>query len=482
MPELFYETARELARRIRTRELGSRELLDLLLARVERLNPKINAVVTLDVERARAAAERADAAAASGGPLGPLHGVPMTVKDAFEVAGLRTTGGTRLWKDHVPGADALAIARLRAAGAIIFGKTNTPRFCADWQSYNALFGTTNNPWDVTRTPGGSSGGAAAALASGFTPIELGSDIAGSVRVPPAFCGVYGHKPSYDLVPSTGHVPGPPGTLAPPDLNVVGPMGRSADDLMLMLDVIAGPPPERAKAYTLSLPAPRANTLRGYRVAAWLDDPAFPVDAPVLDVLQASVEALRKAGVTVEEVHPEFELAAAHRLYRSLLDSTMAVGVPPKLLAQLEAAAAGPDANSLETIFARNALARHSDWLIAHELRAGLRATLARFFSDYDVLLCPVAQVTAFEHDHREPQTARTLRVNGQNRSYMDMMGWACVATAAWHPATSMPVGLSSEGMPVGLQIIGPYLEDRTPIDFAGRLSEIVGGFQPPPGL
>jgi amidase len=278
----------------------------------------------------------------------------------------------------------------------------------------------------------------------------------------------------------GHIPGPPGTLAPPDLNVVGPMARSADDLMLMLDVIAGPPPDRAVAYTLSLPAPRANSLRGYRVAAWLNDPAFPVDSAVLNVLQASVDTLRKAGVTIDEVHPEFQLADAHRLYRSLLDASMAVGAPPKLLAQLEAAAAGSDPNSLETIFARNALARHSDWLIAHELRARLRATLARFFCDYDVLLCPVAPVTAFEHDHREPQTTRTLRVDGQNRSYMDMMGWACVATAAWHPATSMPAGRSAGGLPVGLQVIGPYLEDRTPIDFAARASEIIGGFAPPP--
>jgi amidase len=482
MPELFYETARALARRIRRRELSSRELLDAFLGRIERLNPKINAIVTLDIERARAAAERADAAAASGEPLGPLHGVPMTVKDAFEVAGLRTTSGTRLWKDHVPATDALVVARLRAAGAIIFGKTNTPRFCADWQSFNALFGTTNNPWDTARTPGGSSGGAAAALASGFTPLELGSDIGGSIRIPSSFCGVYGHKPTYELVPATGHLPGPPGKLAPPDLNVVGPLARSTDDLMTMLDVIAGPPPDRAKAYTLSLPAPRASTLRGYRAAVWFDDPAFPIDLAVQSVLQASAETLRKAGVTVDEVHPEFELAEAHRLYRRLFDPTMAAGIPPQLLVQLEAAAAAPDAEKPDTAFARNALSRHADWLAAHEQRAKLRATLARFFRDYDVLLCPVAPVTAFEHDHREPQSVRALRVNGQNRPYADMMGWVCIATAAWHPATSMPVGLSADGMPVGLQVIGPYLEDRTPIDFAGRLSELVGGFQPAPQL
>lgn len=480
MTEWYFESARVLARRIRLREQSSVELVESFLSRIAKVNPALNAVTTLEPERARVEAKRADEVLASGAPLGPLHGVPMTVKDAFEVSGMRTTGGAKRWTDHVPAQDAITVRRLRDAGAIIAGKTNTPAYCSDWQSYNELFGTTNNPWDVSRTPGGSSGGAAAALAAGMTPIELGSDIAGSIRLPPAFCGVFGHKPTQNLVPTRGHVPPQPGTLASQDLVVSGPMARTADDLALLLPILAGPVPEIAKAYSVSLPPPRVATLRGYRVAAWLEDAAFPVDAEVAARLHATVDALRRAGVSVDDARPEFSLADAHSIYRRVFDPLIAAGSPPQVIEQLEAAAAGPDTLPI-VITARNSLARHYEWLVANEQCAKLRATLARFFENYDVLLCPVTPVAAFAHDHSLPQFMRTITVNGAARPYMNLTGWISFATTTGNPATVAPIGRTKAGLPVGIQIVGPYLEDLTSIDFAGRLSDVVGGFEPPPG-
>jgi amidase len=259
------------------------------------------------------------------------------------------------------------------------------------------------------------------------------------------------------------------------------MARSADDLALMLPILAGPVPEVAKAYSVKLLQPRAATLRGYRVAAWLEDPGFPVDAEVAGRLQAAVDALRRAGVSVDDAKPEFGLADAYSIYRRVFDPVIAAGSPPRVIAQLEAAAAGPDTEPL-VLIARNSIQRHYEWLAANEQRAKLRAKLARFFENYDVLLCPVTHVTAFPHDHSHPQFMRMLTVNGAQRSYMELTGWISVATLTGNPATVAPIGRSAAGLPVGIQIVGPYLEDLTSIDFAGRLSEVVGGFEPPPGF
>lgn len=472
-----YRSGRELAHAVRTGELKSRELVEHFLARIERHNRALNAVVTLEPERARREADQVDAAIAKGESLGPLAGVPMTIKDSFEVSGMRTTSGAPLFKDHLPARDATAVARLRAAGAIVLGKSNVPMFCADLQTYNPLFGTTNNPWDLTRTPGGSSGGAAAALAAGLVPIELGSDLGGSIRTPAGFCGVYGHKPTHGLVPQRGHIPGPPGKLSEADLNVVGPLARSAQDLSLVLDVIAGPIEDRANAYSLRLPPARAQRLRDYRAAAWLDDPAFPVDSGVRVVLESAVETLRQAGLKVEEARPDVELRACYDLYRSLLDPVVSNGMP---LAGLEGLATS--AVESEATFGRNALVRHRDWLNAHETREQLRAKLAEFFTRYDVLLCPIDVLPAFPHLQSGTNLSRTVMVNGQVRPYMDLFAWISLATTALLPATVAPVGRTPEGLPVGMQIIGPYLEDRTTLDFAERAADVLGGFTPPPGF
>jgi amidase len=467
--------------------VGSRELLEHFLARIDRLNSKINAVVTLDVERARHAADAADAARARGTLLGPLHGLPMTVKDTFETAGLRTTAGAPELAQHVPAADAVAVARLRAAGAVILGKTNTPIYAGDAQTYNAVFGTTNNPWDVRRTPGGSSGGSAAALAAGLTGLELGSDIGGSIRHPSNWCGTYGHKPSHGLVPQRGHIPGPPGTLAEIDLATVGPMGRAADDLVLGLDVLAGPDADRAVAWRLSLPPPRRLALRDFRVAAWLDDPAIPVESEVRDRLEGAVAALRAAGVTVDErARPALSLADAFRDYLRLLSPLMVAGLPPVQWEGIVAHAdqLDPAAQGYDDKFARFATARHRDWLQANEARAGYRARWEEFFRDHDVLLCPVDPVTAFAHDDTQPIGRRTIvSAEGATRPYLDVLGWVgAIGNLCWLPATVAPVGQTPAGLPVGIQIVGPYLEDRTPIEFARRMVDVTGGFTPPPGF
>ncbi|MPY96124.1 MAG: amidase, partial [Acidimicrobiia bacterium] len=295
-PALWSATRQAAA--IRAGELGSEELLDHYLDRIDRLNPEVNAVVTVDPDGARRAARAADEATAQGRHPGPLHGLPITVKDALATAGMRSTGGAIELADHVPAQDASAVAAVRAAGAVVFGKTNLPRWSGDLQSFNEIFGTTNNPWDLERVPGGSSGGAAAAVASGLTSFEIGTDIGGSIRLPAAFCGVFGHKPSYGIVPTYGYLDHVAGGLTQPDVNVHGPLARSAEDLELLLGVLAGPGPADALAWRLELPPPRHEQLRDYRVAAWLDDPAAHVDGAVAAVLEGAAAALERAGAPV----------------------------------------------------------------------------------------------------------------------------------------------------------------------------------------
>src|SRR4051812_7031477 len=308
MDELHWMSATELAGAIRRREVSSREALEHLLARVDVLDRTVNSVVTIDAARARAEADDADAALARGEVRGVLHGVPMTVKDSFATRGMRTTSGAPELSDHVPEEDAHPVAALRRAGAVIYGKTNLPIYAGDFQSYNEVFGTTNNPYDLARTPGGSSGGSAAALACGFTPLELGSDIGGSIRFPAHMAGVVGHKPSYGIVPAHGQIPGPPGTLTLADLAVAGPMARSVEDLELGLELIAGPNRWERRAWRLELPPPRRQTLREYRVAAWLDDPQCHVEPEVRTLLEKAIRALAGAGVNVDtEARPEFTL-------------------------------------------------------------------------------------------------------------------------------------------------------------------------------
>ena len=483
MHALPFRSATDLVATLRAGDLGSRELLDAYLDRIEEFNPALNAVVTLDVDRARRDADAADSARARGDDLGPLHGLPMTVKDNLETAHVRSTAGANHLADHVPATDALVVERLRAAGAIIFGKTNLPSMGMDAQTYNDIFGTTNNPWNLDRSPGGSSGGAAAAVAAGLTGLDIGTDIGGSIRSPAHYAGVYGHKPTYGIVARRGHL-GAPGIRSFTDLSVIGPIGRGADDLALTLDVIAGPDPEEEGiAYRLTLPPARQGALRDYRVAAWLDDPCCPTDAEVLRCLQDTVAALREAGVEVDDTaRPPFDPAAAYANYLSLLGAATSAGPSDETYdLYISACEHLPDDDSYMARFPRVITQRHRHWLHAREERAQLRARWQAFFKDYDVMLTPVTCVPALPHLQEGEQVARVMHVNGTERPYLDQLFWSGLVTGPHLPATSAPVGCTSDGLPVGIQIIGPYLEDRTPIDFAIKLAEVHGGFVPPPG-
>ncbi|HSJ97558.1 MAG TPA: amidase [Myxococcota bacterium] len=482
MDPVAFRSASVLAAALRRREIGSVELLDLTLARVARWNPALNAIVALDLEAARARARAADEATARGETWGLLHGLPITIKDSIEVAGMPCTSGAPALARHVPAATAPAAQRLIDAGAVVFGKTNLPLYAGDFQSYNDVHGTTNNPWDPTRVPGGSSGGSAAALAAGLCGLELGSDIGGSIRNPSHFCGVYGHKPSYGLVPARGHIPGPPGARAEADLAVLGPMARSAKDLALALDLLAGPDEPAARAWRVALPAARRGRLADYRVALWLDDPRCPVDAEVGDALQGAVDALARAGVPIHGELRPVDAGESRACYLQLLYGVFAPGFPPALLAAFDAQAPqlDPGDDTLPAHMIRGAAQRHREWQAVNERRHGLRARWEAFFRDFDVLLAPVMPTVAFPHDHSDI-AARTIEVNGKPFPYLEQIYWAGLATVAGLPATAVPIGLGRSGLPVGLQVIGPFLEDRTPLDFAARMAEVVGGFVAPPG-
>jgi amidase len=481
MTELHFRSATELSRALRRKEVSSLELLDHYLDRLAKWNPRINAVVHVDAERARERARAADAARARGDSWGVLHGLPMTIKDSFEVAGMPCTSGAPELAKHVPAAHADAVQRLIDAGAVVFGKTNLPLYAGDFQSYNAVYGTTNNPWDVTRGPGGSSGGSAAALAAGLTGFELGSDIGGSIRNPSHYCGVYGLKTTHGIVPMRGHIPGPPGSLSEPDLGVGGPMGRSAADLALGLDVLAGPNRSDAVAWRLALPPPRGLRLGDARVGVWLDDERGPIDGEVRDVLQSAVDAIAKAGARIDDRTRPIDSGEQHRVYLQLLSPIMAAGYPPEVLARMDVAAAALPASddSAAANSARGMALRQRDWYALDHRRNLLRARWADYFREVDVLLCPVMPTAAFPHDHRD-MSARTLRINGKDEPYFQLF-WAGLAVNAHLPGVVAPAGRTRSGLPVGIQIVGPYLEDRTPIAFAAQLADVLGGFTPPPG-
>ena len=485
MSALAFRAATDLAAALRAKRLSSRELLAYYEDRIARHNPRLNAVVSPDFERARRRAAAADAATARGESWGPLHGLPMTIKDTYEVAGMRTTAGAPRYADHVSTADAIVAQRLVAAGAILFAKTNVPLMAGDLQTFNEIFGTTNNPWDTRRTPGGSSGGAAAAVAAGLTSAEVGSDIGGSIRVPAHNCGVFGHKPSWGLVPQRGHIPGPPGMLGEPDINVCGPIARSASDLSLLFDVLAGPPPESAHAWRLELPPPRHAALRDYRVAVWIDETGLPIDAEVRRCLAAAVDAVRAAGARVDaSARPGVPIEQSLGVFWKLLAPILATSFPAHQLDALDQIAALVSDVETNTVaaFARDVGRKHRDWLSLHEERLQMCARWADFFRDYDVLLCPVSPVAAIEHDQAGAPLERKIPINGESRSYAEQFTWLGSIGVVLLPATVVPVGRTAQGLPVGIQIVGPSLEDRTPLAFATHLADLMGGFTPPPGF
>ncbi len=455
--DVALRSACELAAGLTRRDFSSRELLTLFLDRIDRFNPAVNAVVTLDAERAMRDATAADEARARGDRLGPLHGLPITVKDAIETAGIRSTGGAVELADHVPAHDAPAVARLRGAGAIVFGKTNLPRWSMDTQSFNDLFGTTNNPWALDRSPGGSSGGAAAAVAAGFTSFELGTDIGGSIRLPAHCCGVFGWKPSYGLVPQRGYLDHVGGGTTDADINVFGPLARSAADLEMLADVLAGPEPERAPAWRVDLPvAPR--DLRGLRVATWFDDPRCPSDHECITIFERAAATAQAAGATLVDDAPptSFEELTATYL--------------PLIVAATSSSRPDDQADAIS--------GTHRAWLRANEARAALRQRWADWFRGVDVLLCPVAAIPAFRHDQRGDLLERSVEVNGVKTPLVSTGAWCGIIGVLGLPSVSTPIGRTAAGLPVGLQVVAPYLHDRRAMRVAGA----IGHYAVPPGF
>ncbi len=475
-PELDFASAADAARAVRTRRISARELTELAFRRIDRYNPRINAVVVQFREKALEDARKADAAVARKEKLGPLHGVPITVKESYNVAGALTTVGIKGLPNSRAAANAVTVDRLLAAGAILLGKTNVPLGLTDWQSYNEVYGVTHNPWDLKRTPGGSTGGGAAALAAGLGHLTMGSDIGGSIRVPAHFCGVYGHKPSIDLIPSRGEMIGPQGQPPAylPALAVVGPLARSANDLRLALEITAGPDVDDAHAYRWTLPAPRQTRLSQFRVGYVLDDKICPVASDVAAALENALSALGKAGVKLERGWPEgINPEAQLNTYMHLLGAALGAGFDARTIEAFKAL------GGAEAVFATAASGSYTAFRRAMEQRLAAQAAWRRYFSSHDVFLLPTAFVAAFPHDHSFMPSRRLATGEGP-RSYMDMIRWIAPATLTGLPATTAPVGRTTNGLPVGLQILGPYLEDATPIEFAARMAEVVGGFTPPP--
>jgi amidase len=481
----IYRSATDLIQALAAGQISARELLDSAITRIEALDPKVNAVVVRDFERARVAADAADAALAQGDRR-PLLGLPMTVKEQFNVAGLPTTWGYPRFRDWRPDADALAVQRLKAAGVIIIGKTNVPEGLSDWQSYNDIYGTTNNPWNIGRTPGGSSGGAAAALAAGFVPLELGSDIGGSLRAPAHYCGVFSHKPSLDLIPPRGAgYPETPAIATRGELFVIGPMARSAADLALALSVLAGPDEMwDGIGYKLALPEPRHDKLTEYRVLVIDAHPLCPTAVSIKEALDRLTDRLAKSGCTIVRSSPKMpDLARTTRNYSELLLALLSADLAPDERARIEAAAnaLSPDDQSSTAARLRGSTMSHAAWVRTNRIGSGLRARWQALFQDVDVILCPPMPTTAFPHDHSPPRT-RQLDVDGRKIPYYDQLAWAAVATLTGLPATVAPIGRDASGLPIGVQIIGGYLNDRTTIAFAGLIEREFGGFTPPPNF
>ena len=481
-----FSSATSLVAALRSGTIGARELTELYIRRIERHDPALNAVVVRDYTRAREQAIAAEHARARGEHRA-LLGLPITLKESINVTGLQTTCGVPEWKGYISQHDAPVTTRTRAAGAVLLGKTNVPPMLADWQSANPIFGCTNNPWDRGRTPGGSSGGSAAAIAAGLSALEVGSDIGGSIRVPAAFCGIYGHRPSETLLPRSGQFPMPPLPNPAVVMGVQGPLARSAEDLELALSVLAGPEVGEDVAWKVTLPAARRERLADFRVAVLPPIPWLPVDEQITAALSDLAGRLTKMGAVVKEIQPDGlgDHREYHGFYRTLLSAVTGARVDAETRRQRIATfrAAGDD---LSLGAARGLEGTAGDYILWNGRREQHRAAWRAFFREWDVLLAPAINVLAYPHIERawpadNSDLSLTFTVNGRSVPYLRGLCYPALSTVPGQPATAFPVGLSREGLPIGLQAIGPYLEDLTPIRFTALLAREIGGYRKPSG-
>jgi amidase len=478
--DLDFASALDVAAAIKAKRVSSLDITRRMINRIDKYNPKLNAFVYRMWNQALARAREADAALVRGDQVGPFHGVPICVKEAFGVKGEPDTWGIPELKDSKAPANSTVVQRLLDSGAVLLGGTNVPLYLMDWQSYNAIYGTTNNPWDLTRTPGGSSGGSAAALAAGLSYLSVGSDIAGSLRVPAAFCGVFSHKPTLDLVSLNGQLPG--GVLEGPgfstELAVAGPMARTARDLMTALKVLGGPNSYKRKAWSWTLPPPRKQALKDFRVGYVLDSPLASPTSEVRPLLDRTMTVLERTGVQLRPGWPpKYDLGQALNGYLFLLSA---------FLFSTEGKEA--QENERKTYlrnpkhpFAPGALSSFADWQQQRFRQLYFRALWQEYFSHVDVFLMPCTFTVAFKHDHSGDIFSRMLDTPAGKRPYMQLLPWMVTATLTGCPATAASIGQSSSGLPVGAQIMGPFWEDSTPIQFADLLSQEIGGFKAPPG-
>ncbi len=481
--DIAFASAKTLAGMIRRKKISSLELLDHYLKRVERFNPAVNAIIATDIPGARKRAKEADRALAKGKVWGPLHGVPMTVKEVFNVAGLPTTWGIPQYRNNVVDTNAVAVDRFLGAGAVVFGKTNVPIWIADGQSFNEIYGITSNPWDLTRTPGGSSGGSSAALAAGLTGLEVGSDIASSIRNPAHLCGVFGHKPSYGLCPPRGHSIGAR-WASPDDINVIGPLARSAGDLDLALSIMAGPDEIEARGVRIDLPKPTQKSLRDFKVGIILSDPTSEVDEEVQGLMQKLADFLAKQKVKIsDKARPKVDMHCVHQLYGVLLRAATSARQTDEQFAQNQEAArrlsAGDDSHGARAL--RGNTIAHRDWLGLNEERHQLRWVWHEYFKEYDLLLCPSFNIAAHKHMVDVPAYQRQVEISGKTKSYADLLFWAGFSGVVYLPGTAAPIGFTKQGLPVGVQIVAPQYGDRTGIHFAKMLEAEYQNFVPPPG-
>ena len=483
MTELAFKSALALGRLLKAKKISAMELLGECLTQYARHNAALNAVILVDLARARAAAHAADKRIAKGKALSVFDGMPMTAKESFDWVGHPSTWGDPDLIDNIPSKNAVALQRMLDSGAVMYGKTNVPLALSDWQSFNAIYGTTNNPWDVTRTPGGSSGGSAAALATGMSALELGSDIGASIRNPAHYCGVYGHKPTYGVVPYRGHLM--PGSVAISDITVAGPLARSAKDLTAMMGILVGTEGIEARGLQVKLPKPRVPALKNLRVAVKLNSTISDVDKPCQDRIVALAEFLKKKVKSLSyTAAPDFSDDEAYENYITLLRATATKRMSP---AEIDAARDtarrfDPGDKSYVPLMTRAFALSHSDWLKANERRHQMRHIWNAFFDDWDVLLCPAAASAAFPHDQQGERHERLITVNGMRVSTIDQRFWAGYSGNFYLPSTVAPIGLVPEGLPVGVQIITREYDDLTALKVAEWIEEEYYSFVAPPGM
>ena len=457
MVDVSWMDATTLARSIRNRDVSAVEAVAACVSRVERVNPALNAVVTLDAERALARARDCDLRLAAGEYAGPLAGVPALLKDCHETAGMRTTAGSPLLRNYVPAHDGVVARRLREAGAIILGKTNVSELLTDLQTTNPIFGRTNNPWNLDRTPGGSSGGAAAAVAAGLAPLDIGSDIGGSIRVPAHCCGVFGLKPTELRVPNAGHIPDLPGYVRTTRvMNCIGPLARSLDDLELALRVIAGPDASDPDVPPAPLPAISPPPLDGLRIAVASTFPGLPADAATRATIERLAASLERHGARVEARLPEID-------FEELLTTRAALRSIVRML--IEPPAGGPPSAE--------------DYFRILQRRDEIIGTWERYFATVDALICPVMMIPAFEHRAR----GGDVPLDGESASYDLLAGYCRPFNLTGHPVVTLPAGSSPEGLPIGVQLVGARWSESRLLGIAQSMAatnpEVA--FRRPPG-